>query len=89
MPMTFDLSRARQMPTIAVLLVPRTDVPDSERCFAVLHPNDNRALGRVQVFKDGSAGYWIDEEEQAKPAATLDMAVKRLHEALVERVLES
>jgi hypothetical protein len=35
-------------------------------------------LGRVQVFKDGSAGYWLDEGEQAKLAATLDVAV-RLH----------
>jgi hypothetical protein len=76
MSMTFDRTRARRLPG-DVLMAPRTDVSDSENCFAILHTN-GRVLGRMQVFKDGSVGFWREEGAQANLAADPEVALDRL-----------
>ena len=74
--MTFDRTRARRLPG-DVLMAPRTDVPDSDNCFAILHTK-GRELGRMQVFQDGSVGWWREEGEQARLAADAEVALTRL-----------
>lgn len=90
MPMTFDIKRAQTLSGgVHALLAPRTDVPDAARCFAVLHPhNPTIVLGRVQIFSDGTAGYWREDGEQAKLVATVEVAVRRLLDAAIEDVLK-
>jgi hypothetical protein len=57
----------------------REDVAGCEQAFVVSdaagHP-----LGYAQTFKDGSAGYWVEPMQQARPARRLDDAVDRLVE---------
>lgn len=80
--MTFDRTRARRLHG-DVLMAPRTDIPDSGNCFAIVHTK-GRVIGRMQVFKDGAVGYWRDDGEQAKLATDPEAALTRLladHEA--------
>ncbi len=60
-----------------VFIAPRTDIPNAEGSFAVLH--EGKTLrGFVQVFKDGSAGYWKDYGQQATVAPNLKAALDKL-----------
>lgn len=76
MSITFDRTRARRLHG-DVLMAPRTDIADSENCFAIVHTK-GRVIGRMQVFTDGTVGYWRDDAEQARLAADPDAALTRL-----------
>jgi hypothetical protein len=75
----YDRSRAQSLMGGA-LLAPRTDIPDSERCYVAIHPGDHERpiRGFIQVFKNGSVGYWLEPMQQAKDAATMEVAMARL-----------
>lgn len=56
-----------------MILVPREDIRPEEQCFWAV-TEEGKRIGRIQIFKDGSAGYWTHHCEQAKPAATPQIA---------------
>lgn len=58
-------------------LLPRNDIRPEEGCFICYSDNDKK-LGYVQVFKDGTCGYWTTLMEPAKPAATPEIAMQIL-----------
>ncbi len=65
------------MSTHGVKLLPRDDVRPEEGCFYAVTETGTR-IGYVQVFKDGTAGYWRRVGEQAKLAASPEMACAAL-----------
>ena len=47
------------------LLLPRPDIRDEENCYTCVAPGTHEVYGFVQVFRDGSAGYWRNRGDQA------------------------
>jgi hypothetical protein len=70
-----------------IWLEARADVGENEGCSFVL--NDLwEIIGYVQVYKDGSAGYWFAPKEQAKPAKNLDRALAEIEVTYKARLAE-
>lgn len=58
-------------------LAPRTDVERSEECFVGVDTS-GRPVGNIQLFKDGTAGYWREPGEKALHATSWEEAFRRL-----------
>ena len=76
MGMTYDESTISVRPN-GGMIAQRTDLPDNEGFFVVLD-RTKQIAGCIQVFKDGTACYWRDENEQATPAKHLPEAYERI-----------
>lgn len=73
-PMTFDPNLATQVVN-GCQVQRRTDVGPSERCYVV---TTGVHTGYIQVFPDGSAGYWKKLGEVAKPAVSFEDALTKV-----------
>ena len=74
---TWDDNAVMPAPYGTTLMARRTDVPHSE-CYVSLSHDGKELRGFVQVFPDGSAGYWKVECEQATAAPSLVEAIRKL-----------
>src|ERR1700722_1086177 len=61
----------------ALMWSPRSEILASEKCYLGTRP-DGSGIGYYQLFKDGSAGYWFESEQQAKPARNEEEAQNRI-----------
>jgi hypothetical protein len=55
----------------------RKDIAPSERCFVAID-EDKKPLGFLQIYANGTSGYWREAKQQAQPAQSSDEALRRL-----------